>query len=130
MASGVINIYEVLDGHVGLELDCLDGLLENLGPVAVLTTDHLRLRLPFPSPAIFEKISNRFRGSDRSPRSTGSRSCGWPRLTAAAGVTASSITCSAIFDSVVGRGRFCLRRKRPVTVVAGPGRTLRRSSPR
>ena len=67
VASGVININEVLDGHVGLELDCLDRIylnayvprLQTSGQVAVFMTDHLRL--PFPSPAIFEKISNRFR---------------------------------------------------------------------
>jgi hypothetical protein len=29
VASGVINVNEVLDGHVGLELDCLDQIYVN-----------------------------------------------------------------------------------------------------
>ena len=72
MASAVINVNEVLDGHVVLELDCLDRIdlnayvprLQTSGQVAFFMTDHLGL--PFPSPAIFEKISNRFRRDVRA----------------------------------------------------------------
>ena len=67
MTSAVINVNEVLEGHVALELDCLDRIylnayvprLQTSGQVAWFMTDHLRL--PLPSPAIFEKIGNRFR---------------------------------------------------------------------
>ena len=51
MASAVVNVNEVLDGHVGLELDCLDRIylnayvprLQTSGQVAVFMTDHLGL---------------------------------------------------------------------------------------
>jgi hypothetical protein len=67
VTSAVINVNEVLEGHVALELDCLDRIylnayvprLQTSGQVAWFMTDHLRL--PLPSPAIFEKIGNRFR---------------------------------------------------------------------
>jgi hypothetical protein len=72
VASSVLNVNEVLDGHVVLELDCLDRIylnayvptLQTSGQVAAFLTDHLGL--PFPSPAIFEKISNRFRRDVRA----------------------------------------------------------------
>ncbi len=61
------NINEVLDGHVSLEVDCVDRLylnayvpkLQVAGQVAYFLHDHLGLMLP--SPAAFEKIGNRFR---------------------------------------------------------------------
>jgi hypothetical protein len=61
------NINEVLDGHVALEIDCVDRLYLNAyvptlqvpGQVARFLHDHLGLMLP--SPAAFEKIGNRFR---------------------------------------------------------------------
>ena len=63
----VVNINEVLDGHVGLELECVDRLYLNAyvptlqvpGQVARFLHDHLGH--PFPSPALFEQIGNRFR---------------------------------------------------------------------
>jgi len=63
----VTNINDVLDGHVGLEVECVDRLYLNAyvpnlqvsGQVARFVTDHLGL--PIPSPAVFEKIGNRFR---------------------------------------------------------------------
>jgi hypothetical protein len=67
----VVNINDVLEGHVGLEVDCVDRLYLNAyvptlqvpGQVARFLHDHLGLMLP--SPAAFEKIGNRFRGSVR-----------------------------------------------------------------
>ena len=63
----VTNISEVLDGHVTLELDCVDRLYLNAyvpnlqvsGQLVRFMTEHLGL--PVPSPTIFEKIGNRFR---------------------------------------------------------------------
>ena len=61
------NINEVLDGHVALEVECVDRLYLNAyvanlqvpGQVARFLHDHLGLMLP--SPAAFEQIGNRFR---------------------------------------------------------------------
>jgi len=66
MAS-VTNINDVLTGHVGLDLDCIDRLYLNCyvpnmavgGQVARFLTEHLGN--PIPSPALLEKIGNRFR---------------------------------------------------------------------
>jgi hypothetical protein len=63
----VVNINDVLDGHVALEVECVDRLYLNAyvpglqvpGQVARFLHDHLGLMLP--SPAAFEKIGNRFR---------------------------------------------------------------------
>ena len=53
--------------HVGLDLDCVDGLYLNAyvpklqvgGQVVTFLTEHLGF--PIPSPALLEKIGNRFR---------------------------------------------------------------------
>jgi len=66
MAS-VVNINEVLDGHVSLEIECADRLYLNAycpvlqvpGQVVQFLTGHLGY--PIPSPALFQKIGNRFR---------------------------------------------------------------------
>ena len=63
----VTNINDVLDGHVGLEIECVDRLLLNayvpclqVGPqVKRFLEVHLGNRVP--SPVILEKIGNRFR---------------------------------------------------------------------
>ena len=63
----VTNINEVLSGHVGLEVHCVDRLLLNAyvpnlqvsGQVVTVLTQHLGF--PIPSPALLEKIGNRFR---------------------------------------------------------------------
>jgi len=65
--TSVVNINEVLDGHVSLEIDCVDRLLLNAyapnlqvgGQVVTFLTEHLGF--PIPSPALLEKIGNRFR---------------------------------------------------------------------
>jgi hypothetical protein len=65
--TSVTNINEVLDGHVGLDLDCVDRLYLNAyvpnlqvgGQVVTFLTQHLGF--PIPSGALLEKIGNRFR---------------------------------------------------------------------
>jgi hypothetical protein len=65
--ANVVNINDVLDGHVGLDLSCIDRLYLNAyvpnlqvpGQVVRFLTEHLGY--PVPSPALFEKIGNRFR---------------------------------------------------------------------
>jgi hypothetical protein len=65
--TSVVNINDVLDGHVILELDCVDRLYLNAyvpklqvsGQVVTFLTEHLGF--PIPSPTLLEKIGNRFR---------------------------------------------------------------------
>jgi hypothetical protein len=65
--TSVVNINDVLDGHVSLAIDCIDRLLLNAyvpnlqvsGQVVTFLTGHLGF--PVPSPALLEKIGNRFR---------------------------------------------------------------------
>ena len=65
--AAVVNINDVLDGHVALEIDCVDRLYLNVyvprlqvsGQVKWFLEEHLGN--PIPSPAIIEKIGNRFR---------------------------------------------------------------------
>ncbi len=62
-----VNINDVLDGHVALSVDCIDRLYLNAyvpklqvgGQVVTFLTEHLGF--PIPSPALLEKIGNRFR---------------------------------------------------------------------
>lgn len=71
-SPGVVNINDVLEGHLALELDCLDRIYLNAyvnklqveGQVAYFLRDHLGN--PVPSPALFEKIGNRFRAAVRA----------------------------------------------------------------
>jgi hypothetical protein len=64
--STVTNINEVLDGHVTLEVNCVDRMLLNAyvpnlqvgGQVVRFLTEHLGN--PVPSPALFAQIGNRF----------------------------------------------------------------------
>jgi len=66
-----VTINDLLDGHVGLDIECLDriylnGDVPNLqvsGQVANFLTRHLGY--PIASPAIFEKIGTRFRDEVR-----------------------------------------------------------------
>ena len=72
----VTNINEVLDGHVALEVECVDRLylnayvpnLQVAGQVVRFMVDHLGL--PVPSPAVFEQIGNRFRREVKAFAST------------------------------------------------------------
>jgi len=62
-----VNINDVLDGHVALEVDCVDRLYLNAyvpnlqvgGQVVSFLTAHLGH--PIPSPALFQQIGYRFR---------------------------------------------------------------------
>jgi len=66
-AARSVTVGELLDGHVRLDIECLDriylnGYVPNLqvgGQVASFMTAHLKC--PIPSPAIMEKIGTRFR---------------------------------------------------------------------
>jgi hypothetical protein len=65
--SGVVNINDVLDGHVGLEVECVDRLYLNayvpnlqVGPQVNRFLER-HLGYPIGSPALIEKIGNRFR---------------------------------------------------------------------
>jgi hypothetical protein len=67
----VLTVNDLLDGHVGLDIECMDriylnGYVPNLqvaGQVASFMTQHLGY--PIPSPAIMEKIGTAFRRSVR-----------------------------------------------------------------
>ncbi len=69
--AAVLTVNDLLEGHVGLDLACLDrlylnGYVPNLqvgGQVASFMTQHLGY--PIPSPAIMEKIGTSFRRSVR-----------------------------------------------------------------
>jgi hypothetical protein len=74
--TSVTNINEVLDGHVSLEVECIDRLYLNAyvpnlqvgGQVVSFLTQHLGF--PIPSPALLEKIGNRFRRDVKAFRSS------------------------------------------------------------
>src|ERR1700747_2250494 len=65
--AATVTINDLLDGHVGLDIECLDriylnGYVPNLqmgGQVVSFLTQHLGN--PIPSPAILEKIGTAFR---------------------------------------------------------------------
>ena len=67
--TGTVTISQVLDGHVRLDLECLDrvylnGYVPNLqvsGQVVTFLTRHLGN--PVPSPALFNRIGERFRAA-------------------------------------------------------------------
>ena len=65
--AGVVNINDVLDGHVSLEVECVDRLYLN-AYVPILQVGgqvkrflELHLGNPIASPVIIERIGNRFR---------------------------------------------------------------------
>ena len=63
----VLTVNDVLDGHVVLDIECLDRIylnayvpiLQSSGQVVAFMTQHLGM--PIPSPALMEKISTKFR---------------------------------------------------------------------
>ena len=67
LVTTVTNINDVLDGHVTLEVECVDRMLLNAyvpnlqvgGQVVRFLTEHLGF--PIPSPTLFNTIGNRFR---------------------------------------------------------------------
>ncbi len=64
-----VKVQDLLDGHVTLDVECLDRIYLNLyvpnlqvpGQVVTFLTRHLGF--PIPSPAVIEKIGTRFRRS-------------------------------------------------------------------
>ena len=70
--GSVTNINEVLEGHVALEVECVDRLYLNAyvprlqvgGQVVQFLTGHLGN--PVPSPVLFARIGNRFRREVRA----------------------------------------------------------------
>jgi hypothetical protein len=69
MGARVVRVNEVLGGHVALDIECLDRvylnayvpILQSSGQVVAFMTQYLGL--PIPSPALFDKIGQRFRRS-------------------------------------------------------------------
>jgi hypothetical protein len=67
VVSRVVNINDVLDGHVGLDLTCVDRLYLNVyvpnlqvgGQVVTFLTEHRGNQVP--SPALFKPMGDRFR---------------------------------------------------------------------
>jgi len=67
MAAAVCNVNDLLDGHVSLEIECLDriylnGYVPNLqvgGQIVTFLTGHLGY--PVPSPAVFNRVGTAFR---------------------------------------------------------------------
>lgn len=67
LVGEVVNINDVLDGHVVLDLECVDRLYLNVyvpnlqvgGQVVTFLRDHLGNEIP--SPALFKPIGDRFR---------------------------------------------------------------------
>jgi hypothetical protein len=67
MSARVVTVNEVLGGHSVLDIECLDRvylnayvpILQSSGQVVAFMTQHLGL--PIPSPALFDKIGQRFR---------------------------------------------------------------------
>ena len=64
--ANVVNINDVLDGHVGLELECIDRLYLNVYVPILQVGGQVdqfcrHLGQPIASPAVIEKIGNRFR---------------------------------------------------------------------
>jgi hypothetical protein len=67
MGARVVTVNEVLGGHVKLDIECLDRvylnayvpILQSSGQVVAFMTQHLGM--PIPSPALFDKIGQKFR---------------------------------------------------------------------
>src|SRR5438105_4277072 len=67
MGGHVVTINDVLDGHVALDIQCLDRIylnayvpkLQTSAQVVAFLSGHLGY--PFPSPALFNQIGQRFR---------------------------------------------------------------------
>ena len=65
--AATVTVNDVLDGHVALDIECLDRIylngyvptLQTGGAVVSFLTAHLDYQIP--SPAIFEKIGTAFR---------------------------------------------------------------------
>jgi hypothetical protein len=85
MGMRVVTVNDVLDGHVALDLECLDRIylnayvptLQTSAQVAAFLTRHLGF--PLPSPASFKQLGDR--SADPCARSpTPATSPGWPSI--------------------------------------------------
>jgi hypothetical protein len=67
MGAHVVTVNDVLDGHVGLDIQCLDRIYLNAYVMKLQTSAQVvaflsgHLGYPFPSPALFNQIGQRFR---------------------------------------------------------------------
>jgi hypothetical protein len=67
MVAHVVTVNDVLDGHVALDIQCLDRIYLNAYVPKLQTSAQVvaflsgYLRYPFPSPALFNQIGQRFR---------------------------------------------------------------------
>ena len=67
MGAHVVTVNEVLEGHVALDIQCLDRIYLNAYVMKLQTSAQVvaflsgHLGFPFPSPALFTKIGERFR---------------------------------------------------------------------
>src|SRR5256885_2001398 len=67
MSVYVVTVNEVLEGHVALDIQCLDRIYLNAYVMKLQTSAQVvaflsgHLGFPFPSPALFTKIGERFR---------------------------------------------------------------------
>src|SRR5947209_11794086 len=67
MGAHVVTVNEVLEGHVALDIQCLDRIYLNAYVMKLQTSAQVvaflsgHLGFPFPSPALFNKIGERFR---------------------------------------------------------------------
>jgi hypothetical protein len=86
MNQRVVTVNDVLDGHVALDIECLDRvylnayvpILQTSAQVVAFLSGHLGF--PFPSPVLFRQLGDRFRRrSPRSPRLMRSRGSGSAR---------------------------------------------------
>ncbi|WP_206641598.1 hypothetical protein [Nonomuraea polychroma] len=86
-----MTVNDVLDGHVRLDIECLDRIylnayvpiLQTSSQVVAFLSGHLGF--PFPSPVLFKQLGDRFRravasgasgqGPRRQPAHTGGRTC-------------------------------------------------------
>ena len=67
MAQRTVTVNDLLDGHVLLDIECLDRvylnayvpILQSSGQVVAFMTQHLGM--PIPSPALMEHLGTRFR---------------------------------------------------------------------
>src|SRR6266513_5453904 len=84
MAQRVVTVNDVLGGHVALDIECLDRvylnayvpILQSSGQVVAFMTQYLGL--PIPSPALFDKIGQRFRRA--VPSFAGGNDIPWGRF--------------------------------------------------
>jgi hypothetical protein len=98
----VVNINDVIDGHVVLDLACVDRLYLNAYVLKMLVGPQVNrfcrdLGQTITSPVVVERFGNRFRRKvDAFARITRFRSCAWPSRIAPAGMIANWITSAPI----------------------------------